>query len=336
MNTNNSVQPAKTWHSIVTKYNTPRLSRSIWQLINSLGPYFLLWIIIVQVIKISPWLSIPFIFLASGFLVRTFIIFHDCGHGSFFKSKKWNVAVGKFCGILAFTPYHKWTDSHQLHHQTVGNLDKRGLGDVWTLTVDEYLAKSKREKFLYRLYRNPWFLLGFGGPLSFMLLSRFSRRTMSKKQKLNIYFTNIMLLLGGVLISWIIGWQTFLLIQLPIMYFAAMGGIYLFYLQHQYDDVQWERNEKWDYKDMALYGSSFFKLPVILQWFTGNIGFHHIHHLGPTIPNYNLQKCHIENSLFHDVKPIRFFESFHSLKLRLWDEKNQRIVSFREVKMGLQ
>lgn len=272
--------------------------------------------------------------LASGFLVRIFIIFHDCGHGSFFKSKKLNRVVGSFCGILAFTPYDKWTDSHHLHHQTVGNLDNRGLGDVWTLTLEEYKNAKKSKRFFYRLYRNPLFLLGFGGPLSFMLLSRFTKRSMTKKQKYNIYLTNIIMLTVASLVSWLIGWQTFLLIQLPVMYMAAVSGIYLFYLQHQYDEVNWTRADNWNYKDMALYGSSFFKLPAILRWFSGNIGYHHIHHLGPTIPNYNLPKCHEENTLFHDVKPITFFKSFHSLKLRLWDEENQRIISFRELRSG--
>lgn len=335
MNTNTNAQSPKSWQSIISKYNKPKMSHSVGQLINSLVPYFLLWIIIVQVIKISPWLAIPFIILAAGFLVRIFIIFHDCGHGSFFSSKKLNFYVGSFCGMLAFTPYHKWTDSHRLHHQTVGNLDKRGFGDVWTLTVDEYQEKTPWKKFLYRFFRHPMFLIVFGGPLSFTILSRVTHRRMNKKQKLNIYFTNIVIFTVIALVSWWIGWQTFLFIQLPIIWLAAMGGIYLFYLQHQYDDVDWVRSEEWDYKDMALNGSSFFKLPVILRWFTGNIGYHHVHHLGPTIPNYNLVKCYKENSMFHDVKPITFFQSFHCLKLRLWDEKLQRIVSFRELKQRI-
>jgi omega-6 fatty acid desaturase (delta-12 desaturase) len=322
----------KTWQTIISKYNKPRISRSVWQLINSLVPYFLLWYLIIIVLPVSPWLTIPLILLAAGFLVRIFIIFHDCGHGSFFRSKKMNVMVGKICGILAFTPYHKWTDSHRNHHQTVGNLDKRGDGDVWTLTVEEYQNSSPKKKFLYRLFRQPLFLIGFAGPMSFILYSRFTRKTMTPKQKKNIYFTNVILLIIAVGMSLLIGWQNYLLIQIPIMYIAAIGGVYLFYFQHQYDDVIWKRNNDWNYKDMALHGSSFFKLPAVLRWFTGNIGFHHIHHLGPTIPNYNLVKCHAENPMFHEVKPITLFQSFHSLKLRLWDEKNDRIVTFAELK----
>jgi len=335
MNKNTITPSAKSWQAIISKYNKPRIRRSIWQIINSLGVYLLLWVLMVQTLKVSLWLTLPLILLASGFLVRIFIIFHDCGHGSFFHSRKLNVIVGKLFGILVFTPYHRWTDNHRTHHQTVGNLDKRGLGDIWTLTVDEYLEKSLWKKFLYRLFRNPIFLITFGGPMNFVIMNRFSSSEMTRKQRLNVYFTNIVLLVLAVGVSWLIGWQSFLLIQLPIIYIAAIGGVYLFYLQHQYDEVYWCRNDEWDYKKMALEGSSFFKLPAILQWFTGNIGFHHVHHLGPTIPNYNLVKCHKENPIFQDVKAITFFKSFRSLKLRLWDENSQRIVSFRELRLRL-
>jgi omega-6 fatty acid desaturase (delta-12 desaturase) len=331
MQTKTTTNTSKSWHSIISKYNKSSISKSIWQIINSVGFYLITWVAIILLIKVSPWLAIPLILLAAGLLVRIFIIFHDCGHGSFFKNKKLNVIVGKACGILAFTPYHKWTDSHRYHHQTVGNLDKRGDGDIWTMTVDEYQDSSSKKKFFYRFFRNPMFLILWGGPLSFLVYSRFTRRTMTKKQKHNIYFTNIVLLLIVVGMSLLIGWKTYLLIQVPIMALAAMGGIYLFYFQHQYDDVIWRRNEDWDYKDMAMHGSSFLKLPTVLRWFTGNIGFHHVHHLGPTIPNYNLPKCHIENSIFHEVKPTTLWKSLHSLKLRLWDEKNQRIVTFKEL-----
>ena len=308
------------------------LSKSIWQIINSFGSYLVLWILMVLTLKVSFWLTLPLIILASGFLIRIFIIFHDCGHGSFFRSKKLNVALGKFFGILAFTPYHRWTDSHRHHHQTVGNLDKRGLGDIWTLTVDEYLALSPARRFHYRLFRHPVVLLLIGGPLMFILANRFTTRRMTKKQKLNIYFTNAMILALAAGVSWLIGWQAYLIIQLPVIYFAAIVGVYLFYLQHQYDEVIWYRTEDWNFQEVAIHGSSFFKLPVVLSWFTGNIGFHHIHHLGSTIPNYNLAKCHKENPMFQEVKPITLLRSFRSLRLRLWHEKERKIISFRELR----
>lgn len=322
----------QSWHAIIAKYNKPHLRRSIWQIVNSLGPYIILWILMPMALEVSFWLMLPLAILAAGFLTRIFIIFHDCGHGSFFRSRKLNRIVGNLFGILAFTPYDRWTDSHRIHHQTVGNLDKRGIGDVWTLTAEEYLSLSKAKRFWYRLFRNPFFLIGIGGPLMFIVTNRFTTRNNTRKQRLNIYFTNIVILALAVGLSWIIGWQAYLLIQLPVMYIAAVGGVYLFYLQHQYEDVSWTRSENWNYKEMALHGSSFFKLPAILRWFSGSIGFHHVHHLGPTIPNYNLLRCHQENELFQEVTAITLLESFRSLKLRFWDEKRQKIISFRELR----
>jgi acyl-lipid omega-6 desaturase (Delta-12 desaturase) len=332
MTPNTTPPQANSWQSIIMKYNKPRISSSVWQLINSIVPYILLWVLMVFTLKISFWLTLPLIFLAAGFLTRIFIIFHDCGHGSFFKSKKLNFYIGSACGMMAFTPYHKWTDSHRLHHQTVGNLDKRGLGDVWTLTVDEYLAKSRFKRFVYRFFRHPVVLLGIGPIAIFMIAHRLTNRKMNWKQRINVYTTNAIMLAVASIVSYFIGWQAFLLIQLPVMYFAAIGGIYLFYLQHQYEDVIWCREEDWDYKKMALEGSSFFKLPGLLRWFTGNIGFHHIHHLGPTIPNYNLPKAHNENPIFQEVEAISFLQSFKSLNIRFWDEANQRAVGLRELR----
>jgi len=329
---NNPNPSVADWQSVISRYNKPRMSRSLWQLINSIVPYLFLWVLMVFTLKISFWLTLPLIILAAGFLIRIFIIFHDCGHGSFFRSKKLNFYIGSACGIMAFTPYHKWTDSHRKHHQTVGNLDKRGYGDVWTLTVDEYNALSSKKRFHYRFFRHPLVLLGIGGIAIFIVGHRFTTRIMTKKQRLNVYATNAIMLAAAAIVSYFIGWKAFLLIQLPVMYFASIGGIYLFYLQHQYDDVVWARDKDWNYKDMALHGSSFFKLPGILRWFTGNIGFHHVHHLGPTIPNYNLPKCHKENQLFHEVEPITFFRSFRSLSIRFWDEANQRAVRLKDLR----
>lgn len=332
MNQENKTGNAVSWQSVITRYNKPRISSSIWQLVNSVVPYLLLWVLMVYTLQISFWLTLPITVLAAGFLIRIFIIFHDCGHGSFFRSKKLNFYIGSACGMFAFTPYHKWTDSHRAHHQTVGNLDKRGLGDVWTYTVKEYKALSPMKRLGYRIYRHPLVLLGIGGFFIFVLSNRFTTRRMTWKQRWNVYFTNVVWALIFLGMNWLIGWKAFLLIQMPVIYFASMGGVYLFYLQHQFEDVIWRRQEDWDYKTMAMEGSSFFKLPVVLQWFTGNIGFHHVHHLGPTIPNYNLEKCHKENEIFHDIKPIRLWESFKSLKIRFWDEDLQKVVSLGDLR----
>jgi omega-6 fatty acid desaturase (delta-12 desaturase) len=240
--------------------------------------------------------------------------------------------VGIPLGLLTFTPYHKWHREHKEHHATVGNLDKRGVGDVQTLTVEEYLKLSKWGRFKYRFYRNPFFLIGIAPLLLFLIQNRLTKTSMNGKEKLYTHISNVAIVLIVLLLILAIGWKAFLLIQLPIIYIASVHGVWLFYVQHQYIDVKWARGDSWDYKTIALQGSSFLKLPYLLQWFTGNIGFHHIHHLSPKIPNYKLAKCHKENAIFHDIKPITFFSSLKSLSLRLWDEKSQKLIGFYEAK----
>jgi omega-6 fatty acid desaturase (delta-12 desaturase) len=260
--------------------------------------------------------------------VRLFIIFHDCGHGSYFKSQKANRIIGMFFGILAFTPYDKWHNQHMRHHGTVGNLDKRGVGDVWTMTKEEYQASDKWNRVKYRIYRNPLVMFGIGSLYVFLIQNRLTKKDMTRKEKLNIYFTNAALLILFTGMSFAIGFGTFVILQLSILYIAAISGLWLFYLQHQYEDVTWFRNKEWNYRTVALEGSSFVKFPKLLQWFSGNIGFHHIHHLNARIPNYYLNTCYRENSVFKEVKPVTFIRSIKSLKLRLWDEQIQKMVSF--------
>ncbi|MBL7965746.1 MAG: fatty acid desaturase [Prolixibacteraceae bacterium] len=312
----------------LAKYLTPSLGRSIWQITNTFVPYVGLWILIVYSLSVSYWLTAFLIVLAAGFLVRLFIIFHDCGHGSYFKSQKANRIVGVFFGILAFTPYDKWHNQHMRHHGTVGNLDKRGVGDVWTMTREEYQASDKWNRLKYRIYRNPLVMFGIGSLYVFLIQNRLTKKEMTKKEKLNVYFTNAALLLIFTVMSFAIGVGTFLIIQLSILYIAAISGLWLFYLQHQYEDVAWFRSKDWNYRTVALKGSSFVKFPKLLQWFSGNIGFHHIHHLNARIPNYYLNTCYREISVFKEVKPVTFLMSLKSLKLRLWDEQIQKMVSF--------
>ncbi len=326
--TNNRGNTTMSWMEIVSRYNFSDPVRSWWQVINSVGPYLLLWAAMVWSLEVSYWLTLLLSVFAAGFLVRIFIIFHDCGHGSFFKSQLLNRIVGIFTGIMAFTPYHKWHRAHKEHHMTVGNLDRRGVGDVKTLTVEEYLKLSKWRRFLYRFYRHPVFLLGIAPFLLFVFQNRLPGRRMTRKEHLYQQLNNVGLVLYVLLFIWIVGWKAFLLIQIPVLYIAAVHGVWLFYVQHQYEDVVWTRSKEWDYKSVALHGSSYFKLPKLLQWFTGNIGFHHIHHLSPKIPNYKLPVCYEENAIFQETKPITFFTSLRSLKLRLWDEKKQCLVGF--------
>jgi acyl-lipid omega-6 desaturase (Delta-12 desaturase) len=318
------------WKVIVSKYNYPDTKRSIWQLINSIVPFFGIWTIMYLTIDNSYWITLGLAFLAAGFMVRIFIIFHDCGHKSFFKSSGWNEAVGFFTGLFTFNPYYKWQLSHNKHHATVGNLDKRGTGDVMTMTVGEFKMATKGRKLFYRIYRNPVVMFGVAAPLIFLLQNRFFSKDASSREKRNVLWTNLAVVIIITSISMIISFKTFLLIQLPILYIASVWGVWLFYVQHQYVRVHWYRNEEWDYKTVALMGSSYYKLPKLLQWFSGNIGFHHIHHLSSRIPNYKLARCHAENKMFRSILPLTFRESLKSLKMKLWDEKSQRLVSFTE------
>jgi omega-6 fatty acid desaturase (delta-12 desaturase) len=312
------------------KYITPSLKRSIWQIVNTLIPYIGFWVLMVYSLSVSYWLTALFIILASAFLVRLFIIFHDCGHGSFFKSEKANLIIGATFGILAFTPYYKWHNMHIKHHATVGNLDKRGVGDIWTMTRKEFETSKIGKKMYYRFYRHPIVMFGIGPLYVFLIQNRLTKSDMSKKEKRNVYFTNIALLVLITGMSLAIGFVTFVILQLFVIYLAAIAGIWLFYLQHQYEDVSWYRNNKWNFREVALEGSSYVKFPKVLQWFSGNIGFHHIHHLNARIPNYNLEKCYHENQVFQEVKPVNFWDSMKSLRLRLWDEKLQKMVSMKK------
>jgi omega-6 fatty acid desaturase (delta-12 desaturase) len=319
------------WIEIISRYNKPDRAKSWWQIINSVGSYIVIWVLMILTLRISYWLTLVLSVFAAGFMVRIFIIFHDCGHGSFFKSKRLNKIVGIITGLIVFTPYHMWSHEHHIHHQTVGNLDKRGTGDVKTLTVNEYSKLSWWQKLFYRFYRNPLFLFGVAPILLFTIQHRLTKKNMSRKEKLYVHLSSLTLIVSLVLLMWAVGWRNVLLIQLPVLYIAAVHGVWLFYVQHQFRHVLWTDTKNWDYKTIALKGSSLFRLPSILNWFTGNIGYHHIHHLSPAIPNYNLKRCYDENPLFQDIKPITFLSAFESLFLRLWDEKKQVLIRFSEV-----
>lgn len=323
-------QDNKTWVGIVRRYNYPDNKKSIWQIINSLGPCLLIWYLMYYSIEISYWITVGLAFLAAGFLVRIFIIFHDCGHGSFFSSRLANNITGTILGCLTFTPSVKWHNDHAIHHSTVGDLDRRGVGDVWTITVEEYKSFTPGKKLIYRLYRNPVIIFGISSFLLFVVLFRFPKTSMKKSELWSVIITNIFFIVYITGLSLLIGFKTFAMIQLPITYISTSAGVWLFYLQHQYSDVVWTRHEDWDYKTIALKGCSYLKFPRILQWFTGNIGFHHIHHLSPRIPNYKLEKCHKENRMFNQVKPVTFVPSLRAMRLRLWNEEQNKLISFSE------
>jgi len=270
--------------------------------------------------------------LAGAFLVRTFIIFHDCGHGSFFKSRAANDVCGYLCGLLTFMPYYHWRWEHSLHHATSGDLDRRGTGDMWTMTVQEYLESSRWQRFAYRLGRNPVVLFVLAPLYIFLFKHRFPKARASRRERYSVYWMNLAILgMASALIA-LFGFKEYVFIQLTALMVAGSAGVWLFYVQHQFEGVYWERREEWDYAAAALQGSSFYKLPKILQWFSGNIGFHHIHHLSPRIPNYHLEKCHNANSVFQQVKPVTLFSSLKSFTFRLWDEQRRKLVGYRHLK----
>ena len=316
------------WKKIVAKYQRPVISHSVWQVVNTLVPYLVLWYVMYRTLAVSYWLTAPLAILAGGFLVRVFIIFHDCGHGSFFKSKTTNDIVGFITGVLTFTPYHHWRWEHSVHHSAAGDLDRRGTGDVWTLTVQEYLEASRWKRFSYRLARNPLVLFVIAPLFLFLVRERFPTAKAAKRERYWLYATNVAILGVGAGLSHIFGIKAYLTIQLTVLMIAGSAGVWLFYVQHQFEGVYWERAEGWDYTTAALKGSSFYKLPRILQWFTGNIGFHHIHHLSPRIPNYRLEQCHRAHPLFQTVKPVTLCSSLKSFTFRLWDEQQRKLVGY--------
>ncbi len=320
------------WKEIVAKYQKPSVPRGLWQVTNTLVPYVGLWYLIYLTMSVSWWLAAPLIVLAGGFLVRLFIIHHDCGHGSFFKSRAANNILGFITGVLTFTPYHQWRWEHALHHATSGDLDRRGVGDIWTLTVQEYLEASRWKKFAYRLARNPFILFVLAPLYIFIIKHRFPNPKANRRERWSVYWTNLGILVLAVGLSLVFGLKAFFLIQLGATAVAGSLGVWLFYVQHQFEGVYWGRGEEWDYATAALQGSSFYKLPKVLQWFSGNIGFHHVHHLSARIPNYHLEKCHESEPLFQTVKPITLLASLKCFSYRLWDEQQKRLIGYRALR----
>jgi len=320
------------WSRIVTKYQIANTRKAVWQIVNTFVPFFVVWYLAYRALAYSYWLALGLVVLAAGLLMRIFIIQHDCGHGSFFKSKQANDILGSICGVLTLTPYFHWRKAHSIHHATAGNLDKRGVGDVYTMTVGEYLQASKWERFKYRFFRHPLVLLGLGPTFVFILSQRFpvGLPQPSRRELNSVYLTDLAALALVVVIGLAIGFREFLIIYLPVSILAATAGVWLFYVQHQFEDVYWRRAAEWDYTAAAMEGCSYYKLPQVLQWFSGSIGYHHIHHLSPRIPNYHLQKCYDENPALQKT-PLTFWPSLRCFLLGLWDEEKQKLVGFGDL-----
>jgi omega-6 fatty acid desaturase (delta-12 desaturase) len=319
-----------TIYDAAAEFQDPTLGRSLWQILNSVIPYLCLLLIMYWSLGISYGLTVALAIPAAGFLTRIFIIFHDCGHGSFFRSRRANRAVGSVVGLLFFLPFHYWTHQHAIHHATTGDLDRRGSGDVHTITVREYVGMSRLRQFLYRAYRHPVSLLLIGPVFTFFIRYRYWHESDGPRRRRSAMVTNLALLAIVTTAALTIGFRTYLLIQLPILLIAGTLGVWLFYVQHQFEWTYWEKHEDWNHLRGALKGSSLYALPPLLQWFTGNIGFHHVHHLNPRIPNYRLQAAHEAIPELHEVRPITLRSSLLTMRCNLWCENRRRMVSFAE------
>ena len=328
-----TIQSTKQLRKQVAPYEKANTKASIKQLINTLGPYFLLWFLAYQSLSISYFLTLGISVIAAGFLVRVFIIFHDCCHYSFFKNRNANKILGTITGVLTLFPYSQWQHDHSIHHATSSNLDKRGTGDIWVLTVDEYLAAPLWRKIAYRIYRNPFVMFGLGPIYVYLIMNRINKKGAKKKERLNTHLTNFLIVFVAVLLSWLIGFESFLLVQAPIFLISGTLGIWLFYVQHTFEDSYFEENDEWSYVKAAVEGSSYYKLPKLLQWLTGNIGYHHVHHLSPRVPNYKLEDVHNNTEPLQNVPTITLLTSLKSLKFRLWDTRNKKFVGYNVISL---
>ncbi len=321
------------------KYQQSSYYNALFQLANTLIPFLIICAVMLYSFHSAYWLTALLTIPAVGLLIRVFIIQHDCGHGSFFPSRKWNNRVGRIMSLFTWTPYDFWRKTHNMHHAASGNLDSRGFGAIETITVKEYEALSSKMKFFYRVYRNPYFMLLLGNPYFVIIGQRFplvnplpffeTNKSLSVKQVWKSIFgldLGLLAFYGGL--GLFFGFGTVLLMYLPIVIITAWLGGWLFYVQHQFEDSYWERQGEWDYSEAAILGSSYYDLHPILQWFTGNIGLHHIHHLNGKIPNYRLQECMDDNQDLRDINRITLIESFKLSKLKLWDEGKSKMIPF--------
>ena len=320
------------WATDLEPYAKPRLSLSLLDILTSVVPYLALTVLMYLLLDVSYWLVLAVGVFAAGFLLRTFIVFHDCTHGSFLPSRQANRWVGIFCGLLVLQPFENWRADHWAHHGSAGDLDRRGQGDVPTLTLSEYRAQSWRGRLGYRLFRNPLVMFGIGPVYSLMVMPRFWGSQAGQAQRRSVMATNVGVAIAVTMMCLIVGWQEFLLVQVPPLLLAGTAGVWLFYVQHQFEDVYWENTEDWSYADAALRGSSYLKLPKVLQFFTGNIGLHHVHHLNARVPNYRLQRAHDENPIFHDVPVLTFWDGIRATRLKVIDDASGRLLTWREAR----
>lgn len=333
ININENKSIAKDLVKDIKVFAKPDNAKAVFQIMNTVLPYLALLALTFASFNRQLYvLTAAFSFVSAFFMVRVFILFHDCTHGSFTDHKKANDILGHVFGILSFTPYASWKKEHTIHHGSVGNLDRRGVGDIWTMTVDEYNSKPKHIQGLYRLFRNPLFLFGVAPFFKFLVLNRLSKKIATKEERLSNLYTNIGIIAVGIVFSMIFSFKTYAIMHFAVLYMASSIGLWLFYVQHQFEEVYWEEAQDWNSKEAALKGSTFYKLPLVFEWLSGYIGYHHIHHLNSRIPNYNLKKCFESNHELKEVRTIRFFDSIHLAFLQIYDAKSKQLISFRRFK----
>jgi omega-6 fatty acid desaturase (delta-12 desaturase) len=327
--------PRNTWKADLAPYARPDVRKSVIDLLTSVVPYIALFVAMYFSLDVSYWLTLALAIPASGFLLRTYIVFHDCAHGNFMPTKRGNQIVGVFAALLVYTPFAAWRHSHAMHHASAGDLDRRGDGDVPTMTVDEYASASSWKRFEYRATRNPFVLLTIGPIISLVIGPRIWRKTDRPRIKRSIIGTNITLAVLVAALCVVMGPLNFLLVQFPMVLLAGGAGVWLFFVQHQFEDAYWESSETWDYAEAALQGSSYLRLPKVLQYFSGNIGLHHVHHLSAKVPNYHLQAAHDATPIFAEVPVLTLREAMRSTRLKLWCPTRGRLVTWREAEQPL-
>jgi omega-6 fatty acid desaturase (delta-12 desaturase) len=317
---------------IPARYSESHLPRSLFDVVTSIVAYLALSVVLHLTLGVSVLLTIALVVLTAGFLVRTFVVFHDCGHGSLFSSKRANRWVGRLAGLLVLSPYERWRHDHAVHHGSSGDLERRGVGDIVTLTVDEYRARSRRGRLAYRLMRSPLVMFGLGPIVAMVVGPRIATRSQRPRLRHSVLVTDACVVTVAAVLCWLIGWERLLLVWAPSALLAGSIGIWLFYVQHQFEDAYWQSTADWDYTEAALRGSSYLKLPRLLEFFTGHIGLHHVHHLNARIPNYNLQRAHRENAIFHQVPTLSLLDGFRAVNLKLWDQDRGKLVSFAQAR----
>ena len=325
--------PSRTpWRDTLAPFAIPCPWRGLFAVATSVVPYLALSGAIYATLGVSVVLTVALVILAAGFLVRVFVVFHDCAHGSLLPSRRANTVLGTALGLLVLSPFVRWRHDHAVHHATAGDLDRRGVGDIVTLTVEEYVARSWRGRLAYRLIRNPLLMFGLGPIIAMVIGPRIVARGARPRMRNSVLATDaaVVFLVSGF--CWLIGWPDFLLVWGPAAMLAGSVGIWLFYVQHQFEDTYWQRNDEWTYADAALRGSSYLRLPPVLQFFTGNIGLHHVHHLNARIPNYHLQRAHESSPLFAAVPTLTLWDGLRAVRLKLWDDQAGRLVTFAEAR----